>query len=503
MASEGDSLSMESAQGFGIPQATGELEVLLQEQTHPGQGFGDPVFYLNASRVIVTTDVTDFMFDAGVRVSTVVESSEQEFNEVEIQGFDHRFDYRFSLWPDDAGASVVMADRNCLSVESSAQAEVVRNAIVDDSRTPEKARVDNAVAGSSCGRATSLAIQGDFLLRLWEWDAELSSNEDSKTLESGKSNPADGPVKARNAGRAQEQFIHVMNGTLTIPRLEGVYDLYMTEATLSASTAIKAERVTGSLLGVAVEDQDLFVRGGDLALSLVATKVAEPLDASLSGDVHEVTLDGISIPLGSIMNDPGPTTFNGPGLAGLMAVLVVASAGAAAWRASPQLRARVRVAHMRAREMKFEEALAEANDFSMDRPRRSYRWAKKALKLRPNHPEALAAMGRSFLGRRRYEAAYSSFRDAIFSIYAQKPPEADMDIVAFWAKDAAHCLGRIRFLVDKEERESLAEIILDYSRVAWNADPSVAWELLKDGTISDLWENLEVMFSLGRHGVHA
>lgn len=502
---EGD-LFVQETEGLGPSKSVGGLQVLTVEQQVENSGLADPAFSLDADILRVETDRSEV---SAFQTRALTGTHTDEYRNPRVEGLDTRENYQFSVWPTGSNTTIRAEDASCVTFTPSETAEVSRPPLVEDTenRDLNRAEVADSFRWQGCDRAANLTIQGDFLLRLWEWDAEMTADGETRILRSGTHNheslPGEAPDASDIFGKSQEQFLFATNATLTIPHLKGHYELYMDDMESTASSGFRMSSATGSIFGYALDQQDLFVTGADLKLHSQGTGIGRPLAVALNGDIDRIEIDGQSVD--SLLEpDSGSSGWGLPfATVALAAAGILILVGTVTWHTHPGLRMAVTGPIVKRRNNLFNEAVTEAMEYSIDRPRRGRKWARIAMHLKPNHPEALAAMGTVYFHLRRYKKALKCFERAIVNVEADFDPNVrPEETVPMWAVYCARSLGGLRVETrSPAERDLLGEKILWYARIAAEMDPVMARGLITDGYMSDLWSSMWTMMELERHGV--
>lgn len=490
-------LKAADAEGLGQGAVSGSLVTALIENTEIESVRSSPEFSLQAERMLVETDRSEIATES---FRPFVETDDRIYYESEIIGQENRENHRLSVWPFTDHVTFEAHDETCNSIEPSNRYYIDRAPLVDvtnQQRDNNQTHVGETLRWQNCQDQTSVKIVGDFLVRLWEWDAELIARGERETLRSGQQNhedlPQDAPDLSLIAGEAQEQFLFAMNATLLIPRLDGHHEIYLNTAVLNATNGYRFSETHGSLLGISLQGEEVTVDGGGLRVHATGSEIDEPIRTTLEGPIERLKIDGEEIPTTAATTPP-----NASPLSPLMPIILLTALGliiavgtvATAWHKYPRIRTGFGdgMAYRRAR--LFDRALREVHEYSADQPKKAGRWARVALMLQPSHPEAMAALGRAHFSERRYKKALKNFQDAIDAIdgdYAS--PKVPRDAAAFWAVDAARCLARLRLRVnDMHERDQLTEHTLVYARLACKIDPSIGRSLLYEDSLQDLRE---------------
>lgn len=500
-------LTVQRADSVGNSLTQGEVSVFLQEKTHVDDRFGSSEFFLDAQRMEIETDRSDLASGSVLETRLLVETTNEEHGGASVRGVELRDNYQFSLWPIGSGALSVVQDTYCTTFSAPTTQTVDRTPIVRESRESNQTSIENSLTWNGCDRDTNLTIQGDFLLRLWEWDAELTTDEGTKMLSSGKHNHEQSPDGLPDytgvAGQAVEQYIYAYNATLDIPQLEGHYELYLEDPESRAAGGFQFTGTRGTLLGVELDRQEAFIQGHSLFVTLATHPERQDLRAELKGQVERFEVDGEPMEIPSQPTSRDARMFSGWAWIALLAAGIVII-GATGVYSIPVVRKSVSRDLERRRSLRYNEALDETMDRNIHRPLRAVKWARRALRLQPGNPEAQAAMALALMRQRKFKRAFRYYNKAITNFGTHHLPGTDEKIVSIWAKEAVQCLARVRFdTQDPVQREELSEQIMKYALMSWRIDSEIGRDLLEDGTISDLWATLRAQFSLERYGVHS
>lgn len=466
-------LTTPELQMLGESSTRGPLTVLLQEKTQAYHDPGDPAFRLQAEFLHLESDHTDLsLYTTAAAYYHDVKTSTVSHDDAVVEGTTHHDGYQFSVWPiTDTPPIVHLPEKRCASISPSSEPTVNRIARIRfDYRPPNVASTFLSPVWSGCDDA-SATVTGDFLLRLWQWDAELTADGETRPLPSGWHSLEGAPQTVDTtplAGQATERFLYAYNATLTIPRLTGNYAAYVEEADVVVS-AFQIQEATGAVDGprrVEMEGQEAYLQG-DLTLHVRST--GEALAIILTGDLDEAHLDGVAATLTPAPLLPGGT---GPVLLSLLAVATVLGLVGLAWHQAPLLAYRLnRVlggaqgslapATRRERRGAGHWVLSRVGNH-VGWHRRSLRHAIRAHRMFPLLPEAklMVAVASSHLGR--HETALVDFADAYTrlrsptarAMTACAAAEAscrlgDPDLAREWLRDAARddpafTLGRVR-----------------------------------------------------------
>lgn len=497
-------LSVSVAEGVGTTKIHGSLAVLLAEEENIGTGPTNPEFIIQAERLRIETDRSEM---STMAVRPVPETEIRTYSESILQGVEHREDYRLSIWPIDSVLAFAH-DYPCASLFGSGQS-IINSAPLISSRDSNRTQVGDTVQYRGCDRESRLTLEGNFLLRLWEWDSELSTSGETQSLWSGERNPEplaqETPGIPHVFGPAQEQYIYAYNATLSIPRLEGHYEIYLQEAYSQVSSEYRLSGATGILQGIKFDGQEVVTKGSNLSLTAKGTGENQPLAATIQGTIEILKIDGETVLSATIEHEEELRGFPlFPVLALVAIVFLIGMISATTiWHTNPRIRNGISEKLAHRRELLFNEALKEVYEYSADQPKKAKKWAKIALYLQPSHPEALAGLGQAYFVEGKYQKALHRFQDAIDAIggvYAS--PEVPEDAGAFWAVDAAKCLARMRMRAnDIHQRDVLTERILRYARLACNIDPEVGKSLLLEDSLEDLEESFIKILTYAQYGL--
>lgn len=289
-------LAVAEAQAMGNNTSDATLVVLLQEYTLPEHEMGVPGFLLEAEFLRIETDHTNLSVSANAYghrndPHTFV----QNHHNATVAGLEHRSKYQFSVWPLQENA-LVRASTTCATISASPIDEVQRIALVGD-REESVAETRGALAWRDCDNESRLTVQGDFLVRLWEWDVQLETGGETALLSSGKRNleqtPSIAPDMSDSLGQADEQYLYAYNATLILP-LAGSFALFVQDAEVTAPAGVELRGASGRLVGpvpLDVDDQDVFLQG-DASFTFHGTSATSPVAVEFNGDFWHVTIDG-------------------------------------------------------------------------------------------------------------------------------------------------------------------------------------------------------------------
>lgn len=498
----GDPLSIEQAELLGKIALNGGLDVFIHEHRAQSDPTDHPEFRLTAKSLHVETDRSE------VSTSFLVfdpETTNARYTDALVIGSAHRPHFEFTVWPLEPGTMIHAATSTCASVSSADRSEIQRSPHLQGSnRESNRVLVTDSVHWSDC-QAGNYTMKGDFLLRLWEWDAELFTPTGTRSLESGRKGyegvPEPVPGTNRMAGTVQEQFIYAYNATLEVPRLAGHHRIYIQDMVVSATSGVRMLGVEGDLLGLKLDHQEVFVKGADMSLRMTGNGQGIPLTLQIEGTPEQIEVDGQTKPLssqeGSMIID---RALGIPWIPALVVAGLLVALGAITWRSSPKIQRWTLPSTGDPSDTRFDEWIEEATKCSRDRPRRACRLTRRALRIHPNHPGALSTMARAMFNRKKYAKATRYYKEAIFAEHGENRI-FDNRVVASWAVGAACALARIRFTEENPtQRDRLAEQILTFARIAWHLDEAVSGDLLKEVTLGDLWESIR-MIGMSRFGV--
>lgn len=484
------------AEGLGRSITSGNLTIARIADEGIQSAISSSNFSLHAGRLVVETDRSDLSTGS---IRPLVESDNQEYFHAEVTGLENRAHYRLSVWPYTGDVSFEARDHSCSSTIPSAQEKINQMPMVDSAgRENNETQMDETLRWQNCSDSASITIAGDFLVRLWEWDAELTAHGERETLRSGQQNheslPDEIPDLSLVAGEAQEQYLFATNATLTIPRLDGYHEIYLNQASLNATNGYRLSQTHGNLLGIPLQGEEVIVDGDGLILHATGTGLDEPLSASLDGPIDRLKINGESVATTPRTHDDSKG-FPFPVILALIAIglLIIMGTATTVWKTNPRLHDRIAKDWSIRRNRRFNQALEEVHEYSAHQPKKVRKWARIAFRLQPSHPEAMAALGEAYFHHRKYRKALKNYQNAIEAIDGHYvDPQVSKDTAAFWAVDAARCLGRMRVRVtDIQKREQLAEHALLYTHIACKVDPEIAQVLLKEVSLQDLERQIQ------------
>lgn len=328
-----------SVQAIGATATDAALAVLLQENTGPEDPPGRPGFTLHAERLRIETDHTDLYIRSELAThNDRPQTIERNYSDAVVAGVEHRDQYRFILTPLDGGALASAEESRCADLAPSPASEVMREDHVKVSRPNTVVDTHDALVWTACGDGR-FTVQGDFLLRLWNWDAHLTTpGGENRTLQSGEQPATQDPTGTTpTVGSADEQYLHAYNATLTVPVLTGPYRLYLRDAETTAQGGFRFHNATGRLPlpgGLDLDRDDVFLQG-TLEAQVTGLDVDRPLRTRLTGDAQGAVINGDAIAFAA----PNGGVWSWPWTAA--SILLVLMAGAVvAWYGSTEIRFR-------------------------------------------------------------------------------------------------------------------------------------------------------------------
>lgn len=173
-------------------------------------------FDLQATAIQAEWDTSGLYLDAkpvAFYPSFVTHGSATYTNAV-IQGASSGTNRYLFVFPD--GPVQVLAA--CAAAQASTQSQLSAVSHADNARNPTNADTANALQVAPC-TDTTVRLRGSFRVILWDWNANVTAQEGSGFLWSGKA-PQDtvsGPDARPYASRAQQVYLTVHNGTMTLP----------------------------------------------------------------------------------------------------------------------------------------------------------------------------------------------------------------------------------------------------------------------------------------------
>lgn len=257
----------------------------------------DHWFQLSAAQVRVDWDAAELRLEtpAGWVTPAGASHGSSEHTNAVLVGHDSRNDRFAYLFPLD-GATLRLSmpcGKAVLSNDLSVQAE----STVDPTRPPISRDTSSALQLQPCQDSRMTISGGPFLVVLWEWDADLTSDQGQEVLWSGK---AQGEVPADTrpyASRARQLFLTVSDGSFTLDAEPGWQPrVFMGSATLDHAARVRLTDARGTFASVqdAVDAEHLLL-AGDMALRLAPAKDA--LLAEVLGGADGASVDGSFVPL--------------------------------------------------------------------------------------------------------------------------------------------------------------------------------------------------------------
>lgn len=178
---------------------------------------------------------------------------------------------------------------DCVTLEPPEKDTVTTRAHVNTKEPDWGIDASRAAAWRTCTDATA-TLRGDFLLVLWEWDAILTAHGEARTLRTGHHDAYPGTPVEGTIGSADELFITVRGGTLTLPLAPGAHELYIHVPRVEADSW-RFTDAAGTLPGVGAVEGTVRV-AGSLAATITGTGAGAPLGADVGGHPERVEVNG-------------------------------------------------------------------------------------------------------------------------------------------------------------------------------------------------------------------
>lgn len=284
----------------GSGSAVGPVVAFLQEAGLDSGG-ADPVFWLDASEIRLETDSANLTVHGFVATQKEDRSTTQTtFSDATVTGTENRDGYRWDLFSTDPDRpATVEAASTCFEAGPARTDSIERLSLIYNEQHDTIRDTSEAVALDICTPDASLRITGDFVLSLWQWDARLTAANETHSIETGPRRspyvPTDSPDLSAVVSRDVEAYLYVTNGTLTVPRLAGPYQLLTGPGSELAASRMDLRGATGRIEvgGVDVALQQSAVRvDGHSRITLAGRGPDRPFQAVLAGDAGRISVDG-------------------------------------------------------------------------------------------------------------------------------------------------------------------------------------------------------------------
>lgn len=273
--------------------ATDASLVALTANAIQGAPQAPPGFVLYADQMLLEIDRSEATILGAVHL-VPEDPSREHVSQVHLEGVTNREGHALAVIaaPGSATANVTSS---CFEGTASPHASVSAGRFVDLSRTEQTADTSDALMWKGCG-TTIARIRGDFVLSLWEWDANLTHDGTNRFITTGnRPVPAATPAHPY-VGESEQAWAFVENGELTIP-IEAGSALY-TSSLSGVASEVRLGDVVGevhdgeSVRHVAAEE---VLAQGNLRVGVAA--LGDAVASELTGSIDSVkTEDGV-IPL--------------------------------------------------------------------------------------------------------------------------------------------------------------------------------------------------------------
>jgi hypothetical protein len=287
----------------------------------------------------------------------------------------------------------------CAAAAPSDVAQVVERPYLNGGRAAQVARTADGLHASPCPEGGEVVVRGDLVVSLWEWDAELRSDQGASSVETGqlRQNAAsDAPDTRPLVGSARQSFLMAQNATLVLREFHGVpTDVYVGAMGFQGVPELRLQDGSGQVGvdGAPLEGKAVVLKGD---LQAIATSVPGPagqprvLLLRVHDGLREADADG---KVRYVHPESASATVVGvPGWAkpALLALLAGALAALATGLAVLYLRGRKIVAGGGLRATLAAGHVLSA-DFRLEsgRPRGALWHARMAMAWAPPSPEAL------------------------------------------------------------------------------------------------------------------
>jgi hypothetical protein len=232
-----------------------------------------------------------------------VQTDHQDFDHATVEGIVNRAGYQAAVFP--TGPVSISLQSPCSELKPSGRERVERLSQVystADSDSTMAANTAQALQWASCTKdeqTGTLQLHGDFLLMLWEWDSQATSNNHTVFLPSGRDryelDPIGSPQTRSVVSHDRQQYLYVTDGAFTIQTgLDPTEQLYLNDVVARTESSFTLKRPQGKLTDgiqvVGVDAGEMTVAGAEL--SLQGRGAETPFHATTSAVPSEISIDG-------------------------------------------------------------------------------------------------------------------------------------------------------------------------------------------------------------------
>lgn len=305
-ASVQGNLAVASAK-VGDATIVGPLIAFLQEMTNPLEGGASPLFTLRADDLQLEFDEENTAVHAGlVSFRPDPTTSPATHANALVEGRSTSDGYRWNLFPREGfPLPVIQASTDCMTALPSSVSLIERLPKVRLARGPLSEEAASAIHWTDCSAGSFVTVTGDFVLSLWEWDANLTVDGSSYEIDTGQRQsenlPNGSPDLSSALSEDREAFLFVQGGELIVPQLEGTGQaIYTASGATVTATSLDLRGASGNL---SVHSHDIPVDGGEVrlegtsTLSLSGAGVGQSMSARVDADPKSLSVDGHSIAL--------------------------------------------------------------------------------------------------------------------------------------------------------------------------------------------------------------
>ncbi len=234
-----------------------------------------PAFHLSADAANVLVDHADLAIQA-IDSTNLPDTTQTHYEQYELHGLRNGAAAALFVHPTPGSDATVRFSTSCFDVQPSDLASEYRPRRVDHSTPGHKTELASAAKVTPCGQLNLVTIEGDFLLGLWDWDAQWQSTSGQGKLSTGYT------TQDSAIGEADEAFIHVQDGRLVLPIADNNIRLFLSNATVTAP-----EILLGDIEGQVRPTQEMTFDGNDLILrgnikiALEPEGVNQPMQATV------------------------------------------------------------------------------------------------------------------------------------------------------------------------------------------------------------------------------
>ncbi len=256
-------------------------------------------FRLDAESLRIELDQTEYSVTLGQeRVDYSAATTQSQHSKTRLQGGSQGMDTRWVLESvEGSSPPLLAASTSCVRLDSSPRSLETSHPVVNRAERPDRRTpVADAIRLRPCGE-TSITVTGDFVLSLWDWDAQLQSDSGTHLIDTGVHPRSDGVGE-----QATEAYLFAKNAVLSLSIDSDPAAFFVQNASLDAATT----RLSGARGDLRLDESTLPLTGdvveidGQVQIQFQGQGTNTPLQADLEGSATVA-------PLGAT-----PLTINAP-----------------------------------------------------------------------------------------------------------------------------------------------------------------------------------------------